>query len=118
MASGTGGSIFNDEHDGRRRRQGLGSKNSRGWSFATIPSTASNQFEMWQADTFDAETIGRELKWAAEIGMNSVRVFSMTSFGKLMLLGFKSRIETFCSWLMPLAFALCSCCSTTVGSLQ
>lgn len=39
------------------------------------PSTAINQLEMWQADTFDPETIDRELGWAASIGMNTVRVF-------------------------------------------
>jgi hypothetical protein len=39
------------------------------------PSSASNQLEMWQEDTFDLDTIGRELGWAADIGMNSVRVF-------------------------------------------
>ena len=39
------------------------------------PSTAMNQLEMWQADTFDAETIDRELGWAESIGFNSVRVY-------------------------------------------
>ncbi len=39
------------------------------------PSTAINQLEMWQADTFDPATIDRELGWAEGIGMNSVRVF-------------------------------------------
>ncbi|QDU56221.1 family 43 glycosylhydrolase [Aeoliella mucimassa] len=39
------------------------------------PSSAINQLEMWQADTFDPETIDRELGWAADIGMNSMRVF-------------------------------------------
>jgi hypothetical protein len=39
------------------------------------PSTAINQLEMWQADTFDPETIDRELGWAKSIGMNTVRVF-------------------------------------------
>ena len=28
------------------------------------PSTAVNQLEMWEADTFDPETIERELAWA------------------------------------------------------
>ena len=47
------------------------------WSFGCnfIPSTAINQLEMWQADTFDPETIDRELGWAAGIGMNLVRVY-------------------------------------------
>ncbi len=40
-----------------------------------VPSTAVNPTEMWQADTFDPETIDRELDWANSIGMNSVRVF-------------------------------------------
>jgi hypothetical protein len=40
-----------------------------------IPSTAINQLEMWQADTFDPQTIDRELGWAASIGMNAMRVF-------------------------------------------
>jgi len=40
-----------------------------------LPSTAINQLEMWQAESFDAETIDRELGWAAGIGMNSVRVY-------------------------------------------
>ncbi len=39
------------------------------------PSTAGNQLEMWQTETFDLETIDRELRYAASIGMNSVRVF-------------------------------------------
>ncbi len=39
------------------------------------PSTAINQLEMWQADTFDPETIDRELGWAKSLGMNTVRVF-------------------------------------------
>jgi hypothetical protein len=40
-----------------------------------IPSTAGNQLEMWQADTFDPATIDRELGWAAALGFNAVRVF-------------------------------------------
>jgi hypothetical protein len=39
------------------------------------PSTAINQLEMWQADTFDPDTIDRELGWAASLGFNSIRVF-------------------------------------------
>ena len=39
------------------------------------PSTAVNQLEMWQADTFDLATIDRELGWAHELGFNSMRVF-------------------------------------------
>lgn len=40
-----------------------------------VPSTAVNQLEMWQAETFDPETIERELGWAASLGFNTVRVY-------------------------------------------
>ncbi len=44
-----------------------------GCNFA--PSSAINQLEMWQADTFDAAALERELGWAESIGFNTVRVF-------------------------------------------
>lgn len=40
-----------------------------------VPSSAINQLEMWQAETFDPEGIDRELGWAASLGMNTMRVF-------------------------------------------
>lgn len=40
-----------------------------------IPSTAINQLEMWQEDTFDPETIDRELGWAEDLGFNVMRVY-------------------------------------------
>src|SRR5215831_12683376 len=40
-----------------------------------LPSTAINELEMWQSDTFDEKTIDRELAWAEGIGMNTMRVF-------------------------------------------
>ncbi len=40
-----------------------------------IPSTAINQLEMWQPETFDATTIDRELGRAQSLGFNTVRVF-------------------------------------------
>jgi hypothetical protein len=39
------------------------------------PSTAINQLEMWQAESWDPATIDRELGWAEKLGFNSVRVF-------------------------------------------
>lgn len=39
------------------------------------PSTAVNQLEMWQRETFDPATIDRELAWASKLGFNSVRVY-------------------------------------------
>ena len=60
-----------------------------------VPSTASNQFEMWQAETFDPETIDRELKWASEIGFNIVRIFLHDMMWEQDSKGFVKRIDTF-----------------------
>src|SRR5690349_18842566 len=51
--------------------------NSQSWLVGSnfIPSTAINELEMWQADTFDPDTTDRELGWAESIGMNTMRVF-------------------------------------------
>lgn len=40
-----------------------------------ITSTAINQLEMWQAETFDPASIDRELGWAEGLGFNTMRVF-------------------------------------------
>lgn len=40
-----------------------------------LPSTAINQLEMWQAESFDSVTIDRELGFAQSIGMNVMRVY-------------------------------------------
>ena len=40
-----------------------------------ITSTAINELEMWQRDTFDLPTIDRELSWAEGLGFNTMRVF-------------------------------------------
>lgn len=40
-----------------------------------IPSSAINQLEMWQAASFDAATLERELGWAADLGFNACRVY-------------------------------------------
>src|SRR5947208_2692410 len=60
-----------------------------------IPSTAINQLEMWQAETFDTLTIDRELGWAADMGMNTARVFLHDLAYKADPEGFKQRINTF-----------------------
>jgi hypothetical protein len=59
------------------------------------PSTAINQLEMWQADTFDPETIDRELGWAASLGMNTVRVFLHDLVWKEDREGYYSRLDKF-----------------------
>lgn len=60
-----------------------------------VPSTASNQFEMWQAESFDPQTIGRELGWAADIGMNTMRVFLHDLLWDADRDGFRDRIARY-----------------------
>ena len=62
-----------------------------------IPSTAINQLEMWQAETFDSATINRELGWAESIGFNSMRVFLHSIAWKQDPAGFKKRVNTYLS---------------------
>ena len=40
-----------------------------------LPSSAINQLEMFQEDSFDEKTIERELDWAKGLGFNSLRVY-------------------------------------------
>jgi hypothetical protein len=40
-----------------------------------LPSSAINQLEMFQEDSFDQKTIERELDWAKDLGFNSLRVY-------------------------------------------
>ncbi|MGO9009563.1 MAG: 1,4-beta-xylanase [Bryobacteraceae bacterium] len=60
-----------------------------------IPSTASNELEMWQADTFDPTTIDRELGLAEGLGMNTVRVFLHYLVWREDAAGFERRINVF-----------------------
>lgn len=60
-----------------------------------VPSTAINELEMWQAETFDPTTIDRELGWAESIGMNTMRVFLQNLLWEQDPEGFKKRIDTF-----------------------
>src|SRR5476651_310891 len=59
------------------------------------PSTAINQLEMWQADTFDPTTIDRELGWAQSIGFNTMRVFLHSVAWKEDPKGFKQRVAQY-----------------------
>ncbi len=59
------------------------------------PRTAINQLEMWQADTFDPETIDQELGWAEDLGFNSVRVFLHDQAFEQDSQGFLSRFDRF-----------------------
>ncbi|MBD1393254.1 glycoside hydrolase family 2 TIM barrel-domain containing protein [Mucilaginibacter glaciei] len=60
-----------------------------------IPSTAINQLEMWQADTFDPTTIDRELGYAEGIGFNTMRVFLYSLAWQQDKAGFKKRVDQY-----------------------
>jgi endo-1,4-beta-mannosidase/predicted small lipoprotein YifL len=60
-----------------------------------IPSSAINQLEMWQADTFDPTTIDRELGYAEGIGFNTMRVFLYSLAWKQDKAGFKNRVNQY-----------------------
>lgn len=60
-----------------------------------LPSTAVNDVEMWQAETFDPKTIDRELAMAEGLGFNSVRVFLNYVVWKADPDGLKKRFEQF-----------------------
>lgn len=59
------------------------------------PSTAINQLETWQAATFNPEVIDRELGWAEDIGMNSMRVYLHHVAWEQDSAGFKKRMERY-----------------------
>ncbi|HSU18365.1 MAG TPA: cellulase family glycosylhydrolase [Acidobacteriaceae bacterium] len=60
-----------------------------------VPSDAVNEFEMWQAATFDPAEIDRELGWAQGIGMNTMRVFLHNMLWEQDPAGFTQRIDQY-----------------------
>ena len=72
-------------------------KKEYGWMVGTNfnPSTSINQLEFWQEDTFDLETIERELEWSAELGMNLHRVYLHNLLWDQDSLGFLKRIDNY-----------------------
>lgn len=60
-----------------------------------IPASAINELEMWQAGTFDAQRIDRELGWAESMGMNTMRVFLHDLLWQQDAAGFRQRLNTF-----------------------
>ncbi len=60
-----------------------------------LPSTAINQLEMWQADTFDLPTLDRELGFAEGLGMNTMRVFLHNLLWQQDSQGFLNRMDQF-----------------------
>lgn len=69
------------------------------WYFGAnfYPSTAINQLEMWQAETFDPVTIERELGYAQRIGMNIMRVYLHDLLWEHDRDGFIERIDRYLS---------------------
>jgi hypothetical protein len=70
---------------------------STGWLVGSnfAPSTAINQLEMWQAETWDPATIDRELALAASLGFTSMRVFLHHLPWQRDSTGFLRRIDEF-----------------------
>src|SRR5438445_7931745 len=60
-----------------------------------LPASAINELEMWQAETFDAAEIDKELGWAEGLGMNTMRVFLHDLPWKEDSAGFQKRIGVF-----------------------
>ncbi len=60
-----------------------------------LPANASNELEMWQAETFSPDEIDKELGWAQGLGMNTMRVFLHDLLWQQDPAGFTKRIDTF-----------------------
>src|SRR6476620_3093809 len=60
-----------------------------------IPATAINELEMWQAETFDPATIDKELGWAEDLGMTTMRVFLHDLPWQQDAAGYRARIDRF-----------------------
>lgn len=70
---------------------------TKGWLRGSnfIPSTAINQLEMWQKESFDTATINRELGYAESIGFNVMRVFLHHVAWQEDPIGFKKRMNEY-----------------------
>ncbi|GAB3129337.1 cellulase family glycosylhydrolase [Tsukamurella serpentis] len=60
-----------------------------------INANAGNQFEMFQAKTFDPGRMSTELSWARGLGMNVVRVFLQDQLWTADPTGFVQRLDAF-----------------------
>lgn len=69
----------------------------QGWLVGAdfLPSTAINQLEMFQEASFDTATINRELGWASQIGMNTMRVYLHDLLYEQDSVGFFNRVDVF-----------------------
>jgi hypothetical protein len=57
------------------------------------PSTAGNQIELLQEESFDIKTIRRELSWASDLRLNTIRVYLHDLVWLADLDGFKARMN-------------------------
>jgi hypothetical protein len=71
--------------------------NAKSWLLGCnfVPSSAINQLEMWQSDTFNPGQIDHELALLANLGMTSMRVFLHDLLWVQNQKGFLSRIEQY-----------------------
>jgi len=69
----------------------------KGWRTGAnfTPSSAINQLEFWQAETFDPQTIDRELGWAESIGFTTVRSYLHHLAWQVDPEGFFNRVDQF-----------------------
>ncbi|MBQ8837874.1 MAG: cellulase family glycosylhydrolase [Bacteroidales bacterium] len=65
------------------------------WPVGThyIPAYAINQYEFWQADTFDEVAVDNELTSVTALGFNVIRIYLHEDLWHLDKTGFKSRID-------------------------
>ena len=102
-SSGGAGSPVNEADEGLMARDQWTPEQAALWyegqwpliGFNYVPRTAVNQLEMWQTETWDPQTIDEELSWAAEIGLNTARVFLHDLVWHQDRDGFLSRIDEF-----------------------
>ncbi|HLF45846.1 MAG TPA: cellulase family glycosylhydrolase [Chitinophagaceae bacterium] len=83
----------------------------QGWLVGAnfLPSTAINQLEMWQAETYDPLTIEKELGWASGIGMNVMRVYLHDLVWQADASGFKKKMDNFLSIASKLNIKILFC---------
>lgn len=60
-----------------------------------VPAYAVNAIEHWQAETFRADLIDRELALAESVGFNTLRIFLNDKVWEADRAGFKARLEQF-----------------------
>jgi len=89
----------------------------QGWLVGAdfLPSTAINQLEMFQAESFDTATIDKELGWAQNIGMNTMRVYLHDLLYQQDSAGFIKRLDTFLNITKSTISNPCWFCSILAG---